>query len=143
MAATAHLSDVVKTIRVENAAVAGTTDVTSDAVDTQGFDGARFIWIVGDVTSGATLQAVLYYDTNDDASGGTAQVTGTAITAGASDYDNEMICVDAYRPKGRYVYSVLDRGTQNAVVDACICELYNFRNAPVTQHASLSDLTKG
>lgn len=143
MGANAHLTDVVKTIRVENAVAAGTSDVTTDAVDTRGYDGARFIWLLGDVTNAATLQAVLYNDSNSDASGGTAEVTGTAITAGATDYDNKLLIVDAYRPNQRYVYSVLDRGAQNAVVDGCICELYRVRTAGITQDSTVGDTAKG
>ena len=136
-----YLSYATKTLVVEGAAAAGTSTLTTDAVDMTGFNAARFIWFLGDVTSGSVITATVLTESDGNASGGTSAAAGTEITAGASDYDSTLLIVDVLRPADRYVYSTLARGTQNAVVNGCICELYNARSLPVTQHASAMQLT--
>lgn len=128
-----NLSKAVKTIRVKvdgtnYTGSAGTSDLTSEYVDTQGFDGARFIVGFGTITSSAVTSTKVQ---QCDASGGTyADLEGTAQTV-ADDDDNQIVITDIFRPRERYLKHVIDRGTANAVVDFLICELYGPMKEPV------------
>src|SRR5690606_33557390 len=55
----------------------------------------------------------------------------SAVTV-ADDDDNQIVIVDVVRPSKQFVRCVVDRGTQNAVVDGIIAELYDARDVPVT-----------
>lgn len=133
----------VKFVRVSNAAAAGTSDIDSSRVDMTGYDSVLFCWLLGDVADTATLQAIAKSNAADSTSGSTTEKSGTAITAGAADYDNKLLIVDLHRPTLRYAYSTLDRGTANAVVDGCIAILYNSHARAVTQDSSVGDAVVG
>jgi hypothetical protein len=133
----------VKITKVNNAAVAGTTDQDSDRVDMTGFDSVCFIWVLGDVTSGSVLQAIAKSNAADSTSSSTTEKSGTSITAGASDYDNKMLIVDLHRPTLRYAYSTLVIDTQNAVVNSCIAIQYNAHAKAVTQGSTVGDAVVG
>lgn len=134
-----HLTDNVKTIRCKNAVAAGTSDQDTDVIDMAGFSAARFTWLLGDVTATSVLQAETYSNSASSTSSPTPveQTETTAFTAVASDADNKALIVDVINPAGRYVFSRLKRGTANAVIDGCICELYNPRTIPVTADSSV------
>lgn len=118
-----------KLIRVEAGAVAGTSDLTSDVVDMQGYDTATFLWSVGAITSGAVTSLNIYGHTANAASG--ALITGATVTIADTDDDKVAVC-EVTNPTKRYIYAVLDRGTQNAVSDGCICILSNGKGKPAT-----------
>lgn len=124
-----------KITHVEGAAVAGTTTLTTDPVDMQGYDSVAFIAQLGDVTSGSVLLlTVLGNDTNDTVSP-LAYPETAGLTAGASNADSQMLAVDVQKPRERYVYATLARGTQNAVVDGIWAIQYNAQNKPLTDAA--------
>lgn len=131
-----QLSPAVKTIRLKvdgtNFEVAaGTTDLTSEAVDMAGFEGVRFICGFGAITAGAATSVKAQQSSDDGASDAYADLEGTAITV-ADDDDNQVTIIDVFRPRERYLKHVVDRGTQNAVVDFLIAELYGARQEPTT-----------
>lgn len=128
------IGKTLKFIRVENGAAAGTTDLTSDFVDTQGYDGVLFITSFGTITAGAVTSVKAQQDT--DSGGATAaDLLGSAVTV-ADDDDNQVVVHDIYRPRERYVAIVVDRGTQNAVLDGIVAILYHGSKAPVTNDAT-------
>lgn len=113
---------------------AGTTDLTSEAIDTAGYQGARLIFGFGAITTNAVTSVKV---TQCDTSGGTyADLEGSAVTV-ADDDDNQIVVIDIFKPRERYLKTVIDRGTQNAVVDFLIVELYNPHVIP----AATSDAT--
>lgn len=128
-----------KITRVNNSASAGTTDQDSSRVDMTGFDSVMFIWSLGDVTSGAVIQAIAKSNAADSTSSSTTEKSGTSITAGASDYDNKLLIVDLHKPTLRYAYSTLVIDTQNAVVDGCVAIQYNSHKCPITQGSTVGD----
>ena len=128
---------------VENAAVAGTTDLTTDTVDMQGFDSIMYIVKLGDVTSGSVITLTAYSNPTDSASAGTTEKAASSITAGASDYDNKLILLDVHRPSQRYMYAVLVIDTQNAVVDSIFAVRYNAKSVPITQGSTVGQGTLG
>lgn len=134
----AYLSELCKTTRVENSAVAGTSDLTTDILDMQGFDGVRFVALLGDVTSGSALRMRVWQNSANSTSGATELACTASFTAGASDADNKLLACDVLRPTERYVYAVLERDTQNAVVDGIIADQYRARAAAVSTTGILS-----
>lgn len=130
-----------KIMRVENAAAAGTSELVTDVVDTQGFDSICFIALLGDVTSGSVLSLTGKTNTADSVSTPTPVTLASpaTFTAGASDADNKMLVLDIQKPRARYVFASLTRTTQNAVVDGIIAVLYNAQERPVTEHSSIVD----
>lgn len=129
-----NLSTALKTIRLKvdgtnYTGAAGTTDLTSEYVDTQGYEGARFICGFGAITSTAVTSTKVQ---QCDTSGGTyADLTGTAQTV-ADDDDNQVTVTEIVRPRERYLKHVVDRGTANAVVDFLLVELFGPMKSPTT-----------
>lgn len=134
-----NLTECVKTVVVSGNTAAGTTDVTTSAVDMSGFDAIRYLAYTGDATSGTVLTLTPYYNSANSTSGGTA-ITGAAATytsASATDADNKLLVSDVIRPAGRYSYAILNRATQNCAVNGIIAELYRARSAPVTADSTV------
>ena len=108
---------------------ANTTDLTSEAIDTAGYEGAEIFTGFGAITSGAVTSVKVQ---QCDTSGGTyADLTGTAITV-ADDDDNQMTHHVIFNPQEQYLKVVTDRGTQNAVVDFMVVKLFGARREPTT-----------
>lgn len=97
---------------------AATTDLTSEAVDMQGFECAAFICGFGAITSTAVTSVKAQ---QCDTSGGSyADLAGTSITV-ADDDDNQITQMVINQPRERFLKHVVDRGTANAVVDFLLC----------------------
>ena len=132
------ISKGIKTIRLKvdgtnYTGSANTTDLTSEAVDTAGFEGARFICGFGAITSTAVTSTKVQ---QCDTSGGSyADLEGTAITV-ADDDDNQVTITEIHRPRERYLKHVVDRGTANAVVDFLVVELYGCKSQPVADDSA-------
>ncbi len=128
-----NLSKAAKFTRVSNAAAAGQTDVTSTSVDTKGFDSVAFIVSMGAITAGAVTSAKLQ-GSHDNSSwtGVNGDLAGTAVTI-ADDDDNQVFILDLDRPQFRYVRCIVDRATQDAVVDGIVAIQYKADVEPVTQ----------
>ncbi len=137
-----HLTDLVKTLRVSNAVAAGTTDVNCTSVDTQGFDGVRFVALFGVLSANQVTAIHAQQSSDDDAADAWADVAGTGSGAMADTDDQDMIVTDIIRPTERYVRAVVDRATGNAVLDGVIAELYKARDVAVTQDARMVKTAK-
>jgi hypothetical protein len=111
------------------AGAAGTTDVTSDAIDTAGFDGCTFVIPFGAIVSGAATSVKAQ---QCDTSGGSyADLTGTAQTV-ADTADDTTFYIEVLAPREQFLKCVVDRGTQNATVGAIYAILWSASNRPVT-----------
>lgn len=111
-----NLTKASKITRVSNAVAAGTTDINSDSIDMQGFDSASFVVSLGTITAGAVTSAKVQ-GSADDSSWNDLADTGLTI---ADDDDNQLFVLEVDRPQHRYLRCVVDRGTQNAVVDGIV-----------------------
>ena len=128
---------------IEAAATAGTSTLTTDVLDMQGYDGIVFIAILGDVTDTSVLLLSAYEHTANAASGTAISGATAGATAGASNYDSTLLVVDVQKPSKRYVYATLARGTANAVVNGVLAIRYKgSHSCPVTQGATVMQLTK-
>lgn len=130
-----NLSSNLKTFRFKvdgtnYTGAAGTSDLTSEALDTAGFEGVRIVLGFGAIVAGAVTSVKAQ---QCDTSGGTyADLEGTSISV-ADDDDNQCVVIDIYRPRERYIKIVTDRGTQNATVDFGVAVFYGARIGPVTE----------
>lgn len=128
-----HLNFIhnLSVLTVSAAVAAGTTLVTTDVVDTRGFDSVAFIAVTGDVTDTSVL--TLTGQAGDAADGSdAANLAATAtFTADATSGDEKALVLDLHKPRQRYVRATLTRGTANAEVAAIIAVLYNSHEAPV------------
>lgn len=124
-----------KFTRVINATAAGTSVITGSAVDMQGFDGVVFVALFGTLTSGqvTTLGA------GDSATtSGFVAITG-AVTAALADADGtKMLVLDIFRPQKRYITAIVNRATQNAVIDGVLACQYAAKKQPTTQDTTVS-----
>ena len=127
-----------KLTRVEPAAVAGQTLLTSDVIDMAGFDGVSFVALLGDVSDTCVLTLQAQQGDQSDGSDAT-NLSGVAatFTAGATDADDNMLALEVFRPTKRYVRVTLARTTANAVVDGILAVQSNPAEAPVVQDASV------
>lgn len=111
---------------------AGTSAINGTAIDTQGFEGVRFIALLGDVTDTSVLSLKAQGGSasdGGDATDITGATTGT-FTADGSTADSKILSLDVVKPRARYVRPVLGRTTANAVVLAIVAELYGARKGP-------------
>jgi hypothetical protein len=132
----------MKFICVENVAGDGQSTLTTDVVDTQGFDSVAFIVKTGDVTSGSVLTLTAKTNSANSISSPapvvlTDTVTYTATTA--SDADDKLLILDLHKPRQRYVFGVLTIGTQNATIEGIFALLYNAHDMPLTVDSSVID----
>ena len=119
-----QLSQIVKLIKVKDHSSAATSAVTSDIVDTQGYEGVLFVTSFGTAAADNTLK--LQQDT-DSAGGTMADLEGTSVASGSSDED---VWIDIYKPRERYVRAVAARGT-SSTLESIWASLYNPREMPV------------
>ena len=109
------LTDYANPIQVSTvtAGAAGTSSITSDAVNMTGYDGCLFIVPFGAIVSGAATSIKL---TQCDTSGGSyADLTGTSQTVADTDDDKTFI-IDIQQPQEQFLKLVVSRATQNATV---------------------------
>ena len=126
----------VKVTRVSNAVAAGTTDVECTGVDMTGFNSITFMAAFGTIT-GSAVTSVKAQASDDDGSTDTySDLEGTSITV-ADDTDNKVVLLEVVKPTKKYIRLVIDRGTQNAVVDGAFAFQTGLRSGPVTQPTSV------
>lgn len=128
-----------KFIVVETSAVAGTSTLTTDVVDTLGFQSIAFVAMLGGVTDTSVLALTAKGNSADSVSSPTPTTYAGAatFTAGASDAANKLMIVDIEKPRDRYVFATLARGTANAVVNGIIAILYNGEIRPTVQGSTV------
>lgn len=138
-----YLSQKVKTVRMKPdgtnfTGAAGATDLTSDVVDTQGYDGVRFKVAFGAIVSGGVVSVKAQQGAAANMSDG-ADLEGTSQTV-ADTADSKVFIVEIYRPEERYLRVKTLRATQDATVDYMEAELFGGRVQPVTQDATVGGL---
>lgn len=122
-----------KVTRVSASAAAAQTDVTSSAVDTKGFEGCLFIVAMGAITGSAVTSA--HVEQCDTSGGSYTELDDTEITI-ADDDDGKLVLIDVKNTSERYLKCVVDRGTEDAVVDGIIAIQYGAAAVPTTHDAT-------
>ena len=128
-----------KVMVVEAAAAAGQTELVTDVIDMSGYDSVAFILMTGDVSDGSVLTVTGKTNSANSVSTPTpTTLSDTAtFTAGASDADSKVLILDLYKVREQYVFASITRTTADAVIGGVIAVLYNARNRPVTQDATV------
>ncbi len=110
---------------------AGTTDIVGESIDCQDAVAIRWTVSLGTLTSGAVTSITI--EGSNDNSSWTA-LTGLTRTV-ADTLDDRLIVVEDNSPKFRYYRSTVDRGTQNAVINLSLVDVY-MGHVPVEQSSS-------
>ncbi len=137
-----NMIESVETVRVSNAVAAGTTLITSSAVDCHDCDGVHFEVLFGSITSTA-VTSIKAQQAND--SGGSpddfTDLAGSAVAV-ADTQSNKVGVLDVCKPGKRYVKCLVVRGTANAVVDGIIAHKYKLRKSPAVQGSTVVATSK-
>lgn len=104
---------------------AGTSTLTSDAIDTAGYEGIFVLAKFGTAAADNTLKAQQSSDDGD--ADAYADLAGTQVGVGASD---ELVWLRIHRPRERYVKILALRGT-STTLDALFVFAYGARSQPV------------
>ena len=129
-----NMSKSIRVTRVMNSVVAGTSDQNSSSVDMKGFDSVQFMLSLGVITSNAVTS--FHLATSSDNSSFN-DLLGTSITI-ADDDDNKVVFSDLASPRERYIRAVVDRGTQNCVLDGIVAFQYLPKLEPVTHGSTVA-----
>lgn len=127
-----NLSANVKITKVKAATAAGTTDINSDGVDMQDWEGCLFFVTFGTITAAAVTS--IQADQSADNSS-FAALLGTKVVVAADD-DNQTFFLDIVKPIDRYLRLTVDRGTQNAIVGEIYAIQYGPSYKPNTQNVT-------
>jgi hypothetical protein len=119
-----YITDYANPIQITTvtAGAAGTSAITSTAVNMAGYDGCLFLIPFGTIVSGAVTSVNL---TQCDTSGGSyADLVGTGQTVADTD-DDKTFVIDIQAPQEQFLKCVVSRATQNATVGAIIAIPYH------------------
>lgn len=120
---------------------ANNTDSNTDILDMTGFDGVVFIDVITDsVATGVATLTVQQNTANSDS--GMASLSGAAATATCStndDLNNQLLIVDVYKPRERYVQAARTSATANIAFGSCIAIRYKSQKGPITEDSSVLD----
>jgi hypothetical protein len=111
---------------------AGTSAITSAAIDTAGFKGCCFVVPFGPIVGGAVTSLKVQQSSDDGATDTYDDLTGSNQTVADTD-DDKVKYVDVMHPGKRYLKLVISRGTAAATVGSVLAILYRSRNRPVAQ----------
>ncbi len=116
---------------LKNYQSAATGAVTSDTLDTAGYDSVMFLTKLGALTTNTVVTVKIQQGAESDMSDA-ADLEGTSLAPEDTD-DNLLVVHDVNRPQERYLRVVVARGTANAVIDSIVAILYNSHAGPVSQ----------
>lgn len=109
----------------------GTTDRTSDIIDTAGFRGAMFVVHFATIAAGATTSVKVHQSAASNMASSTLLKTMTV----ADNDDNELVVVEINRPTQRYLQLTIDKDASNATAESAVVYMTGGRYRPVTQPA--------
>lgn len=122
--------------RAKAAVAAGTSTITSDAVDMSGFEGVCFLVPFGAITTNGVQSCKVQQSSDDGSSDAYSDLEGSSVTV-ADDQDDKVCVVEVHKPTKRYLKLIVSRATQNSVVDGIIALKYGPRTQPVTQGSTV------
>lgn len=112
---------------------AGTSDtLTSETIDTLGYEGVSFVAAVGTVTGSGTATCKLQQSSDDGVLDDYTDLAGSSNQFVGAD-DNAIRITEVYRPNKRYLKHVITRATANSVIDGLYVILWKSLNVAVTQ----------
>ena len=123
------LTSNCKITKVKDHSAAGTSDVVSDIIDMQGYEGVVFITSLGTAASG---NYIVCQGNTVNSTGGMADLASTKITSGTSDED---LVEDLLHPQFRYIQATVTRGTSSTCESIWAIQ-YGARRLPPTNTIS-------
>jgi len=131
-----NLSKETKVTRVQNAAAAGTSTLTTAAVDMKGYEGVTFVALFGTITDGTPGIKARQGKQSNMSDG--ADLAGTLTSLATTD-DNKCAILDVARPQERYVdCQIIRGGATGAVIDAVLAIQYRAKAVPTTHDATVA-----
>jgi len=125
----------MKLIKVLAGAAAGTTTLTTDPIDTQGFEGVMIFGSIATVNAGNRADA--RQGKVADMSDGAALLDARVVPGDNGD----SFCIDILRPEERYVDVQITRTVSTATGDVYALLYGSVRKAPVSQGATIDAIT--
>lgn len=104
-----------KLVKIKDHSTASTDAVTSDIVDTAGYQGVVFFTSFG--TANATNSIKVQQNTANQTTG-MADLAGTSVASGTSDED---VIVEIHQPLERYLQVVATRGASSTLESIWAC----------------------
>jgi hypothetical protein len=132
-----YLSDRTKIsiLTTTTLGAAGTSTITSSALNMAGFDGVLFLVPLGTIVSGAVTSLKIQQSSDDGSSDDYTDVAGTAQTIADTD-DDKCLYVDMQRPGKQYLKLIVSRATQNATIGGIFAIQYQKRSLGTASHGS-------
>lgn len=127
-----NLSKNSKLIKVKDSQATGTTTITTDPIDTEGFDGVMIFGKIATVNAGNFAKARQGAASN--MSDG-ADLAGTKIVPGT---DGDSFLIDIKRPTKRYVDVQVVRAGATTILGDIYALLYGPRKSPTSQGSTIS-----
>lgn len=114
----------------------GTATRNGAVCDMQGYDGVIMICLLATIAAGAVSSLKAQQDTAVGM-GTAADLLGTGIAI-ADDDDDQIVAIDLYRPRERYVRAVVVKDASNACAETVLYLRYKGRKLP--KALSVTDL---
>lgn len=120
-------------------AAANNTDQKTAVFDMSGYDGVMFITPITVETNTGTATLDVHGNTANSTSG-SALIAGASatVTSTGSNAAGKALVVDVYRPLSRYVMGRIRSGVANMTFGPTIAVLYDSRNKPTVQDATIA-----
>ena len=128
----ATVLDNVAFMRAVDATAAGQTDVTGATIDTHGYEGVLFCLDIGTLTATQVTSMRLQQGTASDGSN-MADIAGSKVGPFADTDGQKYAIIEVMRPIKRYVRVIVNRATEDAVINGGVALLYGTRNSPAMQ----------
>lgn len=126
-----------KTVRHSNAVAAGVTVITPSAgIDMKGFETCTFHVLFGAIVAGGVQSIEVHQSSDDGVVDAYSALAGSNVVVG-DDQDNKIAIVEVVRPQKRFLKCIVNRATQNSVVDGITAILTHPRAKPVTQDSTV------
>jgi hypothetical protein len=140
----ALLSELLRAQRVMNAVAAGTSDQNSLGVDLSAdglYDSVLFVVSFGTLTAGQVTKLKAQVSSDDGSSDPYSDVANSLSASLADGDSNKVALLDVHHAPEKWVRLVVDRGTQNVVIDGVVALPYNNKKPAISAHSTLA-LTK-
>ena len=119
-----NLSKRIKITKVSDYAAANTTDITTDVIDMQGYDGVVFF------TAVAVLHSNNYIKLQEGDAANLSDAADLLGTKVAVTVNKEVVGVDLYKPLKRYVRAYIERGGASTACGEVYAMQYEGRILP-------------
>lgn len=123
-----------KVSQVEEGQTAGTSTITSDAVDMEGFEGVVFIGTIATQNSGNYAKVLQ----SDDSSGSPDGYSDLEATKLVTTVSGNSFMIDIYRPQKRYLKCAQVLGSSSAVGPMHAIQ-YGAKRTPVTHGTTVDN----